>query len=214
MRRGFTLIELLVVIAIIAILAAILFPVFARAREKARQASCQSNLKQIALAAIMYAQDYDERCVLGYETGRLWSDLLAPYMKNTQMLICPSATQYAANGYGINSQSMSGPALASIQQPASTIYFADGKRINRAIAGFVDRDPNTWGTNGVCHWQIHAPNGGGWAGGSCCPDSRRIDVRHNGMVNIAYVDGHVKTTNGQAETQGNWNDATSMWDLN
>jgi len=63
MRRGFTLIELLVVIAIIAILAAILFPVFARAREKARQASCLSNLKQLGLADLMYAQDYDERYV-------------------------------------------------------------------------------------------------------------------------------------------------------
>ena len=63
-RKAFTLIELLVVIAIIAILAAILFPVFARAREKARQASCQSNLKEIALAWLMYAQDYDERTVL------------------------------------------------------------------------------------------------------------------------------------------------------
>ncbi|HPT99040.1 MAG TPA: prepilin-type N-terminal cleavage/methylation domain-containing protein, partial [Armatimonadota bacterium] len=60
-RRGFTLIELLVVIAIIAILAAILFPVFARARENARKASCQSNLKQIATAASMYIQDWDER---------------------------------------------------------------------------------------------------------------------------------------------------------
>ncbi|MCX7597678.1 MAG: DUF1559 domain-containing protein, partial [Armatimonadetes bacterium] len=60
MKKGFTLIELLVVIAIIAILAAILFPVFARAREKARQASCTSNLKQIAMAHLMYAQDYDE----------------------------------------------------------------------------------------------------------------------------------------------------------
>ncbi|MFQ6098945.1 MAG: DUF1559 domain-containing protein, partial [Armatimonadota bacterium] len=65
---GFTLIELLVVIAIIAILAAILFPVFSRAREKARQASCQSNLKQLALGFLMYAQDYDEK-FYSYHSG-------------------------------------------------------------------------------------------------------------------------------------------------
>ena len=213
MRRGFTLIELLVVIAIIAILAAILFPVFARAREKARQASCQSNLKQILLGAHMYAQDYDETCVIGYDNGRLWSDLMQPYIKNTQLMVCPSGT-YGYNSYGINSQGMFNPRLAQIQQPAQTIYFVDGKRINRATPGFNDRDPNTWGSNGQCHWQVHAPNGGGWNGGSCCTDSRRIDVRHNGMCNFGYADGHVKTTNGMAETQGNWNDATSMWDLN
>ncbi|MFA4044255.1 MAG: hypothetical protein HZRFUVUK_001041, partial [Candidatus Fervidibacterota bacterium] len=75
MHRGFTLIELLVVIAIIAILAAILFPVFARAREKARQASCQSNLKQIGLAIFQYAQDYDERLPLAwYGPGTPWGD--------------------------------------------------------------------------------------------------------------------------------------------
>jgi len=70
-KRGFTLIELLVVSAIIAILAAILFPVFVRAREAARKATCLSNLKQIALAAIMYAQDYDE--VLPTAGGNAWS---------------------------------------------------------------------------------------------------------------------------------------------
>jgi prepilin-type N-terminal cleavage/methylation domain-containing protein len=93
-RRGFTLIELLVVIAIIAILAAILFPVFARAREKARQSSCQSNLKQIGLAFTMYAQDYDEKMPRGSgyiaPTALLspgnygeWFLELAPYIKNT-----------------------------------------------------------------------------------------------------------------------------------
>ena len=70
-RSGFTLIELLVVIAIIAILAAILFPVFAKAREKARQTSCLSNIKQIALAGLMYTQDYDERFP-GH--GCVWND--------------------------------------------------------------------------------------------------------------------------------------------
>src|SRR5947207_4989733 len=86
---GFTLIELLVVIAIIAMLAAILFPVFAQAREKARQATCQSNLKQIGLAAAMYTQDYDETlCTNSYYTIRgdynsivTWDIMLAPYIK-------------------------------------------------------------------------------------------------------------------------------------
>ena len=71
MRKGFTLIELLVVIAIIAILAAILFPVFAKAREKARQASCQSNLKQLMLGVLQYCQDYDERGPIACSTNRL-----------------------------------------------------------------------------------------------------------------------------------------------
>jgi prepilin-type N-terminal cleavage/methylation domain-containing protein len=97
-RSGFTLIELLVVIAIIAILAAILFPVFARAREKARQASCQSNEKQMALGIIMYASDYDGcfpmnwngpgGCADGYD----WMEVTQPYTKNWQIFMCPSYT--------------------------------------------------------------------------------------------------------------------------
>ncbi len=99
MRKGFTLIELLVVIAIIAILAAILFPVFARAREKARQASCSSNLKQIGTAFLMYAQDYDEvlcDAITGRDHGNwaimaAWTRALMPYVKNRQLFKCPSA---------------------------------------------------------------------------------------------------------------------------
>jgi prepilin-type N-terminal cleavage/methylation domain-containing protein/prepilin-type processing-associated H-X9-DG protein len=106
LKKGFTLIELLVVIAIIAILAAILFPVFARAREKARSASCQSNLKQLALGMMMYKDDYDSKfpggmgvdATPGYlypndacciERDR-WADLIQPYVKNKQMIYCPS----------------------------------------------------------------------------------------------------------------------------
>src|SRR2546428_12391240 len=94
---GFTLIELLVVIAIIAILAAILFPVFARARENARRSSCQSNLKQIGLGIMQYAQDYDERMISSRMSlnnadneGGNWVVMLQPYVKSYQLFACTS----------------------------------------------------------------------------------------------------------------------------
>lgn len=96
-KRAFTLIELLVVIAIIAILAAILFPVFAQAREKARQATCQSNLKQIGNAIMMYTQDYDETLPFNYHYNFArtslwwWEDDIQPYSKTYNIVYCPSA---------------------------------------------------------------------------------------------------------------------------
>jgi prepilin-type N-terminal cleavage/methylation domain-containing protein/prepilin-type processing-associated H-X9-DG protein len=107
LRRGFTLIELLVVIAIIGILAAILFPVFARARENARRSSCASNFRQIGLGMMQYTQDYDERLPLfslsgagyngfqGYNgaDGARWVDQMFPYVKSTQIFDCPSGTK-------------------------------------------------------------------------------------------------------------------------
>ncbi|MBW3634834.1 MAG: DUF1559 domain-containing protein [Armatimonadetes bacterium] len=97
--RGFTLIELLVVIAIIAILAAILFPVFGRARENARRSSCQSNMKQIGLGIMQYTQDYDEKFPQAYwykndagDSGGYfqWSGATMPYVKSAQLYVCPS----------------------------------------------------------------------------------------------------------------------------
>jgi prepilin-type N-terminal cleavage/methylation domain-containing protein/prepilin-type processing-associated H-X9-DG protein len=141
-REGFTLIELLVVIAIIAILAAILFPVFAQAREKARAASCLSNNKQIALAFSMYKQDYDETyppAITGLDTAGKgtpvvganglplqWEDSVAPYIKGGNVggiLTCPSAAS-RAYAYSMN-WNMSGASDASASRPADTILTAD-----------------------------------------------------------------------------------------
>ena len=117
-RSGFTLIELLVVIAIIAILAAILFPVFAQAREKARAITCISNCKQLGLASTMYTQDYDETLVPAHinscdGSGRgTWMSLLNPYMKNVNgtgqggnggtIVACPSSVYGVATDYAVN----------------------------------------------------------------------------------------------------------------
>jgi prepilin-type N-terminal cleavage/methylation domain-containing protein/prepilin-type processing-associated H-X9-DG protein len=108
-RRGFTLIELLVVIAIIAILAAILFPVFARAREKARQTSCSSNMKQIGVAIIMYASDFDGAFPSNWtgncaSPGWDWMETTQPYINNWQVYVCPSvSTSGALDGMFVQS---------------------------------------------------------------------------------------------------------------
>ena len=147
--EGFTLIELLVVIAIIAILAAILFPVFARARENARKTTCLSNLKQIGASVQMYIQDYDEMMPIGcsywYAPGgggaasrtdpQIWSDLLQPYSKNTRLFVCPSDSvpaqttpwgsrdlSYCAN---MCYEQFNFLALASLSQPAAYVFAWD-----------------------------------------------------------------------------------------
>ncbi len=178
-RRGFTLIELLVVIAIIAILAAILFPVFARAREKARQTSCLSNLKQIALAALSYAQDYDEVTVMFAQSSVApnydfhW--LLEPYVKNSQIWDCPSNTakfdinnvnKYGGGSYGIAYSDICtyarGVALAQVAQPSDAIYFGDCSD----------------------HWLNTGPTTGVYG--------NHLLGRHNEMANVNFMDGHAK----------------------
>jgi prepilin-type N-terminal cleavage/methylation domain-containing protein len=120
-HQGFTLIELLVVIAIIAILAAILFPVFAKAREKARQTSCQSNLKQIGLGFVQYTNDYDEK----YPAAINWASAIYPYEKSTNVFHCPDDTNTASASasplsYAINAN-LAGHNQAILSSPSVTV---------------------------------------------------------------------------------------------
>jgi len=131
-HRGFTLIELLVVIAIIAILAAILFPVFAQARAKARQASCTSNVKQLSLGFMMYVQDYDETFPYwnwgdSYGSGSrtpnhfesFWANAIYPYVKNGGVYACPSS-----NDFSTVRQNLLWAWLSNAQIPTSGIQSA------------------------------------------------------------------------------------------
>jgi prepilin-type N-terminal cleavage/methylation domain-containing protein/prepilin-type processing-associated H-X9-DG protein len=210
MRRhaGFTLIELLVVIAIIAILAAILFPVFARAREKARQAACQSNLKQIALAVLMYCQDYDEKGPFYCSNGRLgaWpcggqtcgmaqyyaadvnggagnigasaGAVLSPYIKNTQIFYCPSNGNNSSMWPQINYWTEFN------RRAAGTTWIIPGSNYPPAQMPIV-LDAMTWAT---CGTLLPATV---YCGAN--PSTAPGPGAHNGMWNIAYLDGHVKS---------------------
>ncbi len=165
LKSGFTLIELLVVIAIIAILAAILFPVFAQAREKARATACLSNTKQLGTAIAMYTQDYDETLPPG---GRAtpkpnrWYDMTHAYIKNRNVNTCPSAPDlkqpatgdaWNAGGYGANINVMDwnntngsgtgGRPLAAMETPADTYVICDAAQLKNTIVA-ANKDPESW----------------------------------------------------------------------
>ncbi len=195
--RGFTLIELLVVIAIIAILAAILFPVFARAREKARQASCQSNVKQIMLGTLMYTQDYDETSLssilgVGLPTQTYWNAMLDPYIKNAQILRCPSEANvswgygHSHNVFGYNNSIP----MARLTHPAETIYFADSATDSTAWATYHAAPDNQY-TGGGYVLRYPGQDPLVVSSGGCC-GAMTLNARHNGTCDIAFADGHVK----------------------
>ncbi|MCS7192590.1 MAG: DUF1559 domain-containing protein [Armatimonadetes bacterium] len=196
---GFTLIELLVVIAIIAILAAILFPVFSRAREKARQSSCTSNLRQLGLACMMYAQDYDENLPYGHLGGNWcgeppnrpvisWRHTLPPYIKNSQLFVCPSRSSPVTcppgsilpelGTYGCNSEWCERAwitALARFERPAQTYLLGENDDSDWVVEPRQDFPPGS-----VC--TIASFGQPGW----------HYPWRHFDGSVWAYADGHAK----------------------
>ena len=221
MRRGFTLIELLVVIAIIAILAAILFPVFAKAREKARQASCQSNLKQIALAFLMYMQDYDGRwpkwqwgAVGGGGTptpaAPQWYVRLYPYVKNIQLFQCPSRSDnggcrwcYANpdDGRYLNTFPEFRQIHYGYNEPMSNNCCNRGQESDMKhpaevlLVGDCFASLGGWEANNLHILYRYACAGTGHpciGCGGTVPSNAEDYAPHNGGSNIAFADGHVK----------------------
>ncbi|RYG68422.1 DUF1559 domain-containing protein [bacterium] len=204
-KNAFTLIELLVVIAIIAILAAILFPVFGRARENARRSSCQSNLKQIGLGLIQYTQDYDERLPRNDSARDIstWIDNLQPYIKSDQLFVCPSdSTPYIPtaagtagrrSSYGINqiysadqsenlfeanTANVDTASLASIEDTSGTIGVGDSKDLYQVYSGGSTIIPMALTASPPTFGQ------GGTNGA--------FVARHLEGANFMFLDGHVK----------------------
>jgi len=209
MRRGFTLIELLVVIAIIAILASILFPVFARAREKARQTSCLSNMKQIGLATQMYAEDYDECLPLyDYDTGTdvwiYWMQEIHPYVKNTQVFECPSH-KVQPSGSDWWQVPLPGINLALVQLGYgwnTGCYVESGGSVNKEFVDGRDDGLDLWGTALAAIGDPSSTiligemkrvyDNQAWVGFIKNDPTQYFAGRHNGGDNLSFVDGHAK----------------------
>lgn len=196
-RAGFTLIELLVVMAIISILAAQLFPVFSKAREKARTIACVSNLKQIGFAALMYSMDYDEGLFPNQQgdtpwgSGQGWTEAIYPYNKSRQIYQCPSGPNRATEAQYLWNDRLTNGVLFLVDQPTQTIMFYDGET-TPTDSGPSDLDiVANLGRDQCSCIGLDDP-----------PGYPLLRPRHNNGWNVAYADGHVKWTRSCNEGSG------------
>lgn len=217
-RAGaFTLIELLVVIAIIAILAAILFPVFGRARENARRSSCQSNLKQIGLGIAQYTQDYDERMVpveTGTSSGEAWQMLIQPYIKSEQLFACPSNSStahirsvstrpfahYVGNGNDSNDTSPN--SAFQFRRPMDLTNFASSNAISPASLAEIQSPAQCV--------IVHEHDNPNWTRPFIASPSNFGLTNHLTTTNFLFADGHVKSLKPTATVANSVN----MWAVN
>jgi len=196
-KKGFTLIELLVVIAIIAILAAILFPVFAKAREKARQASCESNEKQLGIGILQYVQDYNENFPGGTAgTGTGWAGQIYLYEKSTGVYKCPSGGATDTLSYAFNSDlipsASTGIAQAAMTSPVRTIVLFETINDSTTLESITSDTLSAAGNGGTFITPLSGAkyDTGTMLGMTATPNNTY--GRHTNGTNFLMGDGHVK----------------------
>lgn len=229
LRRGFTLIELLVVIAIIAVIAAMLFPVFSKTRAKARQTTCASNLRQLSIAVFAYAQDYDESLpFLAYNDrdhlGEDWQTSTRSYVKSADIWQCPDASEYSTSGtycrsfglpymlepsgYSYNETAAASTTSGQIDPDGPTngksfapAYLAQCGHPSQTLL-FMDKGYGALFTPWT-QWEARSQS-------ACQEEDKYISGPHQEGKNVAFADGHVRWMKGNAIVTRDQHDASGV----